>query len=151
MNSSHMNIIENSNNCTYVYVVILKESDKIIILFLWMSLWKNQSKFELAYLEEFAGNQDNHQNFDPSLLPKKLWLIFIPEIFTKRYLKFGELKNSLFFWVGHFEILFATKKMCFIPMKISQNFLGSKDGSKFWWLSWFPAQNNTCINICNKV
>ena len=25
----------------------------------------------------WAGNQSNHQNFDPSLLPKKLWLIFM--------------------------------------------------------------------------
>ena len=21
----------------------------------------------------------------------------------------------------------------------------------FWWLPWFPAQNNTCVNICNTV
>ena len=42
-----------------------------------------------------------------------------------------------FFWVGHFGIFF-----CFIPMKISQSFLCSKDGSKFWWLPWFPAQKN---------
>ena len=28
---------------------------------------------------------------------------------------------------------------CFILIKISQIFLGSKDGSKFLWLSWFPA------------
>ena len=40
---------------------------------------------------------------------------------------------------------------CFIPMKISQSFLGSKDGSKFWWLPWFLAQNNSCVNICNTV
>ena len=36
-------------------------------------------------------------------------------------------------------------------MKISQSFLCSKDGSKFWWLPWFPAQNNTCAKICNTV
>ena len=28
----------------------------------------------------------------------------------------------------------------FIPIKISQGFLCSKDWSKFWWLSWFPAK-----------
>ena len=22
---------------------------------------------------------------------------------------------------------------------------------KFWWLPWFSAQNNTCLNICNTV
>ena len=36
-------------------------------------------------------------------------------------------------------------------MKISQSFLGSKDGSKFWWLPRFPAQNNTYVNVCNTV
>ena len=25
------------------------------------------------------------------------------------------------------------------------------DGSNFWWLPWFPDQNNTCLNICNTV
>ena len=35
-----------------------------------------------------------------------------------------------FFSVGHFEFLFQEKKFfCFIPMKISQSFMGSKDGS----------------------
>ena len=29
--------------------------------------------------------------------------------------------------------------MVVIPMKISQHLLGSKGGSKFWWLPWFPA------------
>ena len=38
-----------------------------------------------------------------------------------------------------------------VPMKISQNFMGSKDGSKLWWLPWFLAQNNTCVKICNTV
>ena len=35
-------------------------------------------------------------------------------------------------WKLYFKILF-----CFIPMKSSQSFLASKDGSKFWWLHWF--------------
>ena len=30
-------------------------------------------------------------------------------------------------------------------MKISQSFLGSQDGSKFWWLPWFPANSLLCI------
>ena len=40
---------------------------------------------------------------------------------------------------------------CFIPMNISQSFLDTKDGLKFWWLPWFPAQSNTCTKICNTV
>ena len=58
-------------------------------------------------------------------------------------------KNSenWWFWKTHFFELaiwdfFFKKKNCFIPMKISQSFLGSKDGSKFWWLPWFPAKNH---------
>ena len=27
----------------------------------------------------------------------------------------------------------------------------SMQHSKFWWLSWFLAQNNICLNICNTV
>ena len=30
---------------------------------------------------------------------------------------------------------------CFIPIEIIQRFLGSKVGSKFWWLPWCPAKN----------
>ena len=26
-----------------------------------------------------------------------------------------------------------------------------KDFSKFWWLPWFPAQNNTCLLVCKTV
>ena len=36
-------------------------------------------------------------------------------------------------------------------MKISQHIYDSKDFSKFWWLPWFPAQNNTCLKLCNTV
>ena len=25
------------------------------------------------------------------------------------------------------------------------------NGSKFWWLPWCPAQNNTCAKVCNTV
>ena len=39
--------------------------------------------------------------------------------------------------IGHFE-----KKICFIPIKISQRYLGTKDVSKFWWLPWFLAKNH---------
>ena len=63
-------------------------------------------------------------------------------------LKYWELKVLKNF----FELTIMEKKIfCFIPMKISQSFLCSQDGSKFWWLPWFPAQNNTCSKICNTV
>ena len=49
-----------------------------------------------------AGNQGNHQNFEPSILPYKFGLIFMG------------MKQYIFFF-----------------SKISQSFLGSKNGSKF--------------------
>ena len=42
-----------------------------------------------------------------------------------------------FSWKSSKKIFF-----CFIPMKISQSFLCSQDGSKFLWLPWFPDKNN---------
>ena len=34
---------------------------------------------------------------------------------------------------------------CFNPIKISQRFLGSRVGSKFWQLPWLPAKNHPHI------
>ena len=95
-------------------------------------------------------NQGNHLNFDPSFLPKKLWLIFISWGWSKNKSKIENWRNlkTQFFWVGHFGFYLFFN---FIPIKISQSFLGSKDGSKFWCLPWSLAQNKSCINICNTV
>ena len=41
------------------------------------------------------------------------------------------------------EIIF-----CF---KISQSFLGSKDGSKFWWFPWFPENSLLCVILRYRV
>ena len=30
---------------------------------------------------------------------------------------------------------------CFIPIQISHNLWGTKDGTKFWWVLWFPAKS----------
>ena len=64
----------------------------------------------------------------------------IPDIFEK-ILRIGGIK----------KLILVFRFFCFIPMKISQSFLCSNDWSKFWWLPWFVAQNNSCINICNTV
>ena len=34
-------------------------------------------KLNIKHSKEFAGNQGNHQNFDPSLLAYKYWLMFM--------------------------------------------------------------------------
>jgi hypothetical protein len=61
----------------------------------------------------------------------------IHKIFTKN-LENWRFWKTQFFWVGHFGFF------CLIPMKISQSYLGFKDGSKFWWLS-------VCNNLLHRV
>ena len=39
----------------------------------------------------------------------------------------------------------------FHPHENQSKFLGYQGWVKFWWLPWFPAQNNTCVNISNTV
>ena len=65
-----------------------------------------------------------------------------PWNFHEKYWELAGLKNSVFFESAILAFFF------FIPTKISQS---SKDGSIFWWLPWFPAQDNSCLNICNTV
>ena len=36
-------------------------------------------------------------------------------------------------------------------MKSSQRFLGSKDGSKFWWLPWFPVNEVLGQHLCTGL
>ena len=59
-----------------------------------------------------------------------------------------------------FRLITLTFQFCLDRVKKVQIFTTScktfamstaKDGSKFWWLPWFPAQNNTCAKICNTV
>ena len=70
-----------------------------------------------------------------------------PWNFQKKLLRIGGIEKLSFFE----SAILNFKKNCFIPRKISQSFFGSKDGSKFLWLPWFSAQNNSCVNICNTV
>ena len=56
---------------------------------------------------------------------------------SQKLVKLKQLKKCSFF-SRPFWIFFSKKFFCFIPMKISQ----IKDGTKFWWLLWFPAKNN---------
>ena len=50
----------------------------------------------------------------------------------------GELKNTVFFWVGHFDFFFASS-----PWKSVTNYvLLRMDGTQFLWLWWFTAKND---------
>ena len=59
-----------------------------------------------------------------------------PAQFGNKYWELTNLKIIVFLR-GPFWTFF--KKKMLNPMKSSQRFLGSKDGSKFWWLLGFPA------------
>ena len=67
----------------------------------------------------------------------------IPKIFTKKHWELVVFKNSI--------LSQSTWNFLFALIKISQSFLSSKDGSKFWWLPLFPAQSNTYVIVCNTV
>ena len=71
--------------------------------------------------------------------------------FAKRYWELTVLKNVVFlswpFWI-FFSIFFFS---LLNPMKSSQRFLGSKDGSKFWWLPWFPAHEVLGQHLCTGL
>ena len=67
--------------------------------------------------------------------------------FRKKILRIGGVENLSFFWVGHFEFYFFKKNFFLLHLniyRIAWIF-------RFWWLPWVPAQNNTCLKICNTV
>ena len=55
---------------------------------------------------------------------------------VKRYWELMVLKN----------VVFLSR-----PFWSSQRFLGSKDGTKFWWLSWFPAHEVLGQHLCTGL
>ena len=61
-----------------------------------------------------------------------------PYNFEKNILNWQSWKSQFFFESAILEI-FLKVFFCFIPMKISQSVISSKDGLKFWWLPWFPV------------
>ena len=56
-----------------------------------------------------------------------------------------EVIEKLSFFESAILIFFSKIFLCFIRMKTTESFLGSKDGSKFWWLPWFPANSLLCV------
>ena len=63
-----------------------------------------------------------------------------PWNFHEKILRIGDFEKWALFESAiliFFSIFFHF--FCFISMKTSQSLLVSKDGSKFWWLPWFPV------------
>ena len=59
-----------------------------------------------------AGNQGNHQNFDPSLLANNLWRFFMrikqkKFLFSKKKFQNGRLKKSAFFKIANSQCFFV--------------------------------------------
>ena len=102
------------------------EKPKKCIFCLFLSLCRTVSQpYKLGHINALCINQGSiHKIF-----AKFFWELAILEISVFLSRPFWKKKSTQFFF-------------CFIPMKISQSFLGSKDGSKFWWLPWFPAKNH---------
>ena len=75
--------------------------------------------------------------------------VFFDEYFEEFFDKcIDEFENLSFFWNRPFWILFFAS---FTWKSVKLYWVFTKDGSKFWWLSWFPAQNYSCVNISNTV
>ena len=57
----------------------------------------------------WAGNQGNHKNFDPSLILKKLWFVFIwrKQKKKKKKIKNGQLKKTEFFKTTNSQFFFS--------------------------------------------
>ena len=60
-----------------------------------------------------------------------------PWSFREKILRIGGVENLRFFWAGQFLFFFASSLW-------RLHLWDSKNGSKFWWLPWFAAPNNSC-------
>ena len=94
----------------------------------------------------------NYELFNPGLSEHEFWNHGVeksgpnPKIFENKYWELAVLKISVFlsrpFW----------NFFCFIPMKTSQSLLVSKDGSKFWPLSYvtnLKKSQKTFVAFCS--
>ena len=67
----------------------------------------------------WAGNQGNHQNFDPSLLSYKCWLIFIG------------MKQKFFFWKNEFKMADLNFLFASLPWKSVNIYRLARMGQNF--------------------
>ena len=96
---------------------------------------KNTKNAFFACFRPYVGQPDNHS------CPSHHLILMtqgpIPLNFAKKYWELMVLRKGSFFLLN--------------PMKSSQRFLGSKDGSKFWWLPWFPAHEVLGQHLCTGL
>ena len=66
--------------------------------------------------------------------------------YREKFLRIGDFEKWAFFESAILNFFFKKKIFfCFIPMKISPNLYGKKDGSKFWCFPWFPENSLLCV------
>ena len=97
----------------------------------------------------WAGNQGNHQNFDPSLLTKNLWLLFMG--LRKNILKWSAQKKTYVFQNRQFSIFFA-KLIGFGPWVSRINFWkGNQCDSTHMVVRLSDIRPKTGITSINKM
>ena len=107
----------------------------------------------LGYFRAYVGQSHDHIDWATSIMFTSINLTKPKD----QFLKFLETNiedwwiEKLVFFESAILDFFLFQIFFFIPMKISQSFLASKDMLKFWWLLWFPVKNNSCVQICNTV
>ena len=95
----------------------------ISVLTFLFSIWGYTVLHLFTQLLFWVGKQNNHQNFDPSLLPKKLWLIFMRMKHKKVFLEKKKIKmaDSKKLYTLHVISLNVTGNPCKFCIDISKN------------------------------
>jgi hypothetical protein len=73
-----------------------------------LALTLSEGSKNIPHSKEFSGNQGNHQNFDPSILPYKFGLIFKGMkqkkcFFFEKKIQNGRLKKNEIFKIANFQ------------------------------------------------
>ena len=71
--------------------------------------------------------------------------------FCQKILRVGDFENLSFYELAIWEKKIKRNFFSLIRSKISQSLFGRKDGSKFWWLSWFTARVSVRNNLLHSV
>ena len=120
-----------STNCTYGRMTALKpwqnQKDQT---FVGMLVWR---PYQLSHIDALSINL--------FYWPKDQSHSILPKI-----LRISGFRKNVFFLIGHFGFFYLLN-----PMKSRQMFLGSKNGSKFWLLSWFPTHEVLGQHLCTGM
>jgi hypothetical protein len=101
---------------------------------------------------DYVGQPDDHICWVTLIsLHQFILLTQGPINFAKCFWELTVLKN-VFFLSWPFWNFFCNRNFFLLnPMKSSQRFLGSKDGSKCWWLPSFPASEVLGQHLCTGL